>query len=80
MMMAVIAFYRRWLSPLKGRPTCRFLPTCSEYAHEAVSTHGAFRGGAMAMWRIMRCNPLCRGGHDPVPQPQRKMLEHGRHR
>ena len=63
---APIRFYRRYLSGLKAAPTCRFLPTCSEYALEAIETRGALVGGAKALWRILRCNPLCRGGYDPV--------------
>jgi len=66
-LLALIGFYRRWLSPLKGRPTCRFLPTCSEYAAEAIALHGAGRGMALAAWRLCRCHPFCRGGLDPVP-------------
>jgi putative membrane protein insertion efficiency factor len=65
--LALVAFYRRWLSPLKRRPTCRFLPTCSEYAQQALETHGALRGGVLAFWRVCRCSPLSRGGLDPVP-------------
>jgi putative membrane protein insertion efficiency factor len=65
--LAAIRFYQRRLSP--GRPpACRFLPTCSEYAYEAIETYGALRGGAMAVWRILRCNPLNDGGLDPVPE------------
>ena len=59
--------YRLVLSPLKGAPSCRFLPTCSEYAITAVKTRGVLVGGALAAWRVLRCNPLCHGGHDPVP-------------
>lgn len=66
LMLALVAFYQRWLSPLKGRPTCRFLPSCSEYATEAIEVHGPWRGGAKTLWRLMRCQPLCRGGYDPV--------------
>jgi putative membrane protein insertion efficiency factor len=62
-----VFFYRRVLSPMKRVPTCRFLPTCSEYAIEAVQKRGVVIGGALATWRILRCNPLCRGGYDPVP-------------
>ena len=61
-----IRFYRRFLSPLKP-PMCRFSPTCSQYAVEAIEAHGILRGGAYAVWRIMRCHPFCRGGYDPVP-------------
>ena len=59
--------YRAVLSPLKRGPSCRFLPTCSEYALTAVKQRGIIVGGALAAWRILRCNPLCRGGFDPVP-------------
>lgn len=67
--LAPIRFYRRYLSGLKRAPTCRFLPTCSEYALEAIETRGAVVGGAKAVWRILRCNPLFRGGYDPVVKP-----------
>ncbi len=49
------------------RPHCRYTPTCSQYAIEAVETHGAFKGCALAFWRILRCNPFSKGGYDPVP-------------
>ena len=62
----LIRCYRKSLSPLKP-PCCRFTPTCSEYAMEAIETHGLFKGGALALWRILRCNPFGKGGYDPVP-------------
>lgn len=62
-----LRFYRKVLSPLKRGPTCRFLPTCSEYAEQAVMTHGVLRGGGLAIARLVRCHPFCRGGYDPVP-------------
>ncbi len=62
-----VAFYRTVLSPMKRAPSCRFLPTCSEYAVEAVKQRGIVVGGGLAMWRVVRCNPLSRGGYDPVP-------------
>jgi uncharacterized protein len=65
-LVGLVGVYRRWLSPLKGRPTCRFLPTCSEYAIDAIKGHGALKGSAMTLWRLCRCHPFCRGGHDPV--------------
>jgi uncharacterized protein len=66
--LALIRFYQRYLSILK-RPTCRFVPTCSEYAHDAISHHGVLRGGLKALWRLLRCQPLCAGGYDPVLLP-----------
>ena len=57
--------YKRALSPLLP-PACRYVPSCSEYAMEAVERHGALRGGRMAVWRLLRCHPLARGGYDPV--------------
>lgn len=67
LMMSLIRFYMKFISPLK-KPCCRFIPTCSEYALEAVDRFGAFRGGFMAFCRILRCNPFCKGGYDPVPR------------
>lgn len=58
--------YRRFLSPLKPA-TCRFAPTCSQYAIEALSRHGAWHGSWLALWRILRCQPFAREGFDPVP-------------
>jgi hypothetical protein len=63
---APIRFYRRYLSPLKRRPTCRYLPTCSSYALEAIETRGVVVGTLKAVWRLLRCNPLFKGGYDPV--------------
>ena len=65
--LAAIRFYQRHVSPGLS-PACRFQPTCSQYAHDAVETYGAVRGAAMAAWRILRCNPLNNGGFDPVPE------------
>jgi putative membrane protein insertion efficiency factor len=64
--VAPIRFYRRFLSPLKP-PMCRFEPTCSEYALVAVRVHGVVKGFLLGAWRLLRCQPLCEGGHDPVP-------------
>ncbi|HEY6928272.1 MAG TPA: membrane protein insertion efficiency factor YidD [Thermoanaerobaculia bacterium] len=58
--------YKRFLSPLLP-PACRFEPTCSVYAKEAVARYGLLRGSRLAGWRLLRCNPLSRGGFDPVP-------------
>ena len=62
--------YKRVLSPIlhsAGVSNCIFLPTCSEYAYIAVSRHGVLRGTRLALARLGRCHPLCKGGHDPVP-------------
>lgn len=70
LLLWLIGWYKRWLSPLQRVPHCRFLPTCSEYAAEAIHHHGAWRGGAMALGRVLRCHPLCKGGYDPVKLPE----------
>jgi putative membrane protein insertion efficiency factor len=64
---ALLRLYKRLFSPLLPA-SCRYVPTCSEYAAEAVACHGALHGVALAVWRIIRCNPLARGGYDPVPK------------
>ncbi|MFZ5923924.1 MAG: membrane protein insertion efficiency factor YidD [Bacillota bacterium] len=65
--LAGIAFYRKWLSRWKMRPTCRFYPTCSAYAYEAVRKYGVLRGGCLAARRLVKCHPFHPGGYDPVP-------------
>ena len=65
-LIALLRGYKRWLSPLLG-PRCRFVPSCSEYAMEAIALHGALRGSWMAARRVGRCHPLHPGGLDPVP-------------
>lgn len=61
-----IRLYKRWLSPLLP-PACRFHPTCSVYALEALRKHGALRGVRLIVWRLLRCQPFHPGGFDPVP-------------
>lgn len=64
--LALIRFYRKRISPGLP-PSCRFQPTCSEYAYEAIDKYGIFKGGRLAAWRILRCNPWGGTGWDPVP-------------
>ncbi|HCW04078.1 MAG TPA: membrane protein insertion efficiency factor YidD [Clostridium sp.] len=65
MLMAMIRFYRKHISPLKN-PSCRFYPTCSQYALEAIDKYGALKGSFMAVKRILKCHPYHKGGYDPV--------------
>ena len=62
-----IRFYQKYLSPLKGYGTCKYYPTCSQYAIEAIEKYGAGKGTLLASYRILRCNPFSKGGYDPVP-------------
>ena len=62
----LVKFYRKWISPMR-RPCCRYIPTCSQYALQALEKYGAFKGGWLAFRRILRCNPLHKGGYDRVP-------------
>ena len=73
-LILLVKIYQKVLSPLYP-PCCRFYPTCSHYAIEALRTHGLMRGFALAVWRILRCNPLCRGGYDPVPPPKNQEIK-----
>lgn len=68
-LILLLRAYQRLLSPLLGQ-RCRFAPTCSQYAVEAITAHGALRGGWLALRRVLRCHPLHPGGHDPVPPPR----------
>lgn len=65
-LQALVRFYRRFISPLKP-PTCRFYPTCSAYALEALEQHGAVKGSVLTLKRIAKCHPFHPGGFDPVP-------------
>jgi putative membrane protein insertion efficiency factor len=66
MVLGILGAYKRFVSPALPK-ACRFVPTCSEYAMEAVDRHGIVRGAMLAAWRVLRCNPFGRGGYDPVP-------------
>ena len=63
----LISFYQKNLSPLKRHSTCRFLPVCSDYARLSILRFGVIKGGYLALCRLMKCNPCCPGGYDPVP-------------
>ncbi|WOS96736.1 membrane protein insertion efficiency factor YidD [Nosocomiicoccus massiliensis] len=69
--LQMIRFYQRYISPMSP-PSCRFYPTCSQYAIEAVEEHGAFKGSYLAVHRILKCHPLHKGGFDPVPPKKKK--------
>lgn len=70
LLIAALSGYRRWVSPLMG-PHCRFSPSCSAYAIEAVASYGAARGTWLALRRLAKCQPFFTGGYDPVPMPAR---------
>ena len=67
----LVKFYRKWISPMR-RPCCRYIPTCSQYAEEALAVHGALWGSVLSIWRVLRCNPFGKGGFDPVPPKRQK--------
>ena len=66
LMIFIIKLYRKYLSPMKTTK-CPYYPTCSTYALEAINKHGAVKGGVLAAYRLVRCNPFSKGGYDPVP-------------
>lgn len=66
LLIRLIIFYRRYLSPLKSTK-CPYFPSCSQYGLEAVERFGFVKGGLLTIWRILRCNPFSKGGYDPVP-------------
>ena len=66
LLIKCILLYRKYLSPLK-RTKCPYIPTCSQYAITAIEKYGAIKGGFLALWRLLRCNPFSKGGYDPVP-------------
>ncbi|MCI9085833.1 MAG: membrane protein insertion efficiency factor YidD [Clostridia bacterium] len=67
LLIILIDFYRHHISPYKGGACCRFTPTCSQYAREAIERYGALRGGYLAVRRLLKCHPFHEGGYDPVP-------------
>ena len=74
LLIAIVRTYQRLLSPLFP-PVCRFHPSCSQYFVEAVQLRGALVGACLGLWRILRCNPLSRGGHDPVAPKDRPAID-----
>jgi putative membrane protein insertion efficiency factor len=70
LLLAIRAYQTVHIAFFRG--SCRFHPTCSHYALEAIQLHGAGRGSLLAAWRVLRCQPFCRGGFDPVPEPKLK--------
>ena len=76
-----VKLYRKYVSPYKGANSCRFNPTCSKYALDAVGEWGALIGAVLTLWRILRCNPFCKGGYDPVPNnPVREYFRRGKNK
>lgn len=65
MAIGLVRFYRKYISPMK-KPSCIYIPTCSQYAIEAIEKYGFFKGGFMSLMRILRCHPFAKGGYDPV--------------
>lgn len=66
-LIGFIKFYKKFISPMKRTPSCRFIPTCSQYALEALQKYGPIKGSYLAVRRILRCNHFHKGGYDPVP-------------
>lgn len=67
LLIGLIKFYKKFISPMKRTPSCRYIPTCSQYALEALQKYGPFKGSYLAVRRILRCNHFHKGGYDPVP-------------
>ena len=75
-LIGAVNFYRRFISPWFP-PCCRFTPSCSAYAIEALKKHGFWIGSCLTVWRLLRCHPFCRGGYDPVPDKKAKSASSG---
>lgn len=71
LLIKLIEFYQQNISVTKN-PCCRYIPTCSNYGIEAIERFGVFKGGLMTVFRILRCNPLFKGGYDPVPEKKNR--------
>lgn len=74
--LKLIRFYQTGISP-NTPPKCKYYPTCSQYGYEAIERFGVLKGGALTIWRILRCNPFSRGGYDPVPEKKTRLKKKG---
>lgn len=73
-LIAIINFYRKYISKLKTTPSCRFYPTCSQYAIDALVSYGFFKGSFLSIKRIFKCHPFNRGGYDPVKIEKEELI------
>jgi putative membrane protein insertion efficiency factor len=79
LLIFLIKFYQECISP-RHLPCCRYIPTCSSYALQAIERFGVFKGSCLALYRILRCNPFSKGGYDPVPEKRVKKVRRYLHR
>ena len=75
LLLHLISYYQTCISPAKGGSCCKYIPSCSQYAKEAIERFGAVRGSALAIWRVLRCNPFSKGGVDLVPEKKSKSVK-----